>query len=136
MKFIYLQKTHCLYSTVDSNDMPGDVIINKDNILVMKNDLINIYKLSFDFLGSCNNTISIYISAETNAFTTLEKILSSEMSLDNKLMSIEDFANRISLKYIPSDKLLEIIEEINDKSFNEGYQKAQANIREALGIKL
>lgn len=135
MKNIILQKIHVLYTTHEEKEMPGNVIINKDNITIVKNDILDIYKLSFNFLGSCNNTINIYISAGTKEFNELQATLSSEMSLDNKLMHIEEFANKVSLKYIPSDRLLEIIEEVNDENFTEGYQKAQANIREALGIK-
>ena len=135
MKNIILQKIHVLYTTHEEKEMPGNVIINKDNITIVKNDILDIYKFSFNFLGSCNNTINIYIHAGTKEFNELQATLSSEMSLDNKLMHIEEFANKVSLKYIPSDRLLEIIEEVNDENFTEGYQKAQANIREALGIK-
>lgn len=136
MKKIFIQKIHTIYSTDKNNDIiNATVIIDKDNITIKKENILDIYHLSFDFLGSRNNTINILISYGTKEYDELEKILLSKMSIDNKLMHIEEFANKASLKHIPSDKLLEIIEEINDENFTEGYKKAQANIRDALGIK-
>ena len=74
--------------------------------------------------------IEIYIFNDCEENKTLAKLL-----LESKIEYVEDYISRLIIDKLTPTEILSILDDYYERGFKEGFNKAQDNIRKALGIK-
>ena len=65
----------------------------------------------------------------------IEHDILSKFLTESKIEYIENYIDKLIISRLSPDEILDIIDDNCEKAFNEGYKKAQSNIKNALGFK-
>lgn len=91
----------------------------------------NVSRNANGFLVLCDILdYNIFVLKGSNEYEKLEYIVEH----DGNNESVERLAIEVILKHISGEELINAINTLKEKSYNEGYQSAQCDIRKALGI--
>ena len=110
---------------------------NKPNLVITistweyKNCYISRYEKDRGYIVTINKfNTRIYIINGCAEFHTLRNLLSK----DDKNEKIYNFITILAIRCLSAVEIFDIIKNIEDESFNNGYKKAQDDMKKVLGL--